>query len=853
MKTRKIYILLLLAILSPLPFVACDSANPEFEIRLDTDYTEVMEALHDSKQSLTDKMALIEAALHGGLEGNQTLFELIQEALESMDGSIQEKLAAVESVMKSSTTSLETKMALAEAAVKQGFADSNTQRQLIQDALNALEGSLEEILAELESVMESTNAQLETKLSLIDAAVASGFADQSQAEALVLSALSSTDTTLTEKLAAVQAAIESHTPELTTKLTLIEAAVNDGFVDDDALIELIKAAVSALEGTAQEKLSAIATAVSSGTASLETKLALVDAALNTDIADTSAALELIKQAVESLQGTMTDKLNALSAALSGQTTSLETKFGLIITSLTQGLSDQQGAIESLQTALEASLGNLDGDMLQAKADVLTQLSSIATKLSTAELASAFTDIVNAINTQTQTDAQTLDAIQKAVEKLVKEMGPLTISLTINLPPSGMKDAWAAGDSIFVFLSNVVAPKYLKLGYDGTQWNYKEKDGATDSSGCLGLNSGVKGAMTALYLPFGSGASVSSSGSSFVLSETMTPWYMTATLPYSVEEKTITGTMDFQVADGYLSFFLPDSEASAATEIELRNQHLTPQGIASISADGAITHTTIVYGAPLKGYFREGPQKGYIFGGVLSNDVRNVDTNYYFTLVKGGWKGNYYYKSVSTTLYRDSSGNRSETIASLSTWTPVTDYKPIDVGCNFRVGDNPLAYKRVYWSSRNLGATSDDRADEEATYGNYYAWGETSPKTDYSSATYSGTAEDDAARAALGGIWRMPKGGEWEILTGNQFKWEWKGKGYVVTSNVAGYDASLFIPAAGYYNGNELLSKGSYVRYWSSTLATTNNARVLSSYDTSTPMATYNMSCYLGLSVRPVTY
>jgi uncharacterized protein len=849
MKTRKIYIILLLAILSPLSFVACDSANPEIDIRFDTDYTEVMEALRDSRQSLVDKMALIEAALRGGLTGNQSLLGLIQEALESMNGSIQEKLKAIESVMKSSTTSLETKMALAEAAVKQGFADSKTQRQLIKDALDALGGSLEEKLAELESVMKSTNAQLETKLGLIDAAVSSGFADQSQAEALVQSALSSAGKTLVEKLAAVQAAIESHTPGLSTKLTLVEAAVKDGFVNDESLTELIKSAVSALEGTARQKLDDISAAVSNGTAGLETKLALVDAALGTDIADTAAALELIKQAVESLQGSTIEKLDALSAALSGQTTSLETKFGLIITALTQGLSGQKEAIESLQTALDSSLGSLDGDMLQAKTDILTQLSSIATKLSTTELASAFTDIVTAINTQTQTDAQTLAAIQKVVGKILKELGPLTISMTFNLPSSGMKDAWAAGDSIFVFLSNVPAPKYLKMGYDGTQWNYKEKDGATDSSGCLGLNSGIKGAMTALYLPFGSGASVSSSGTSFILSETVTPWYMIATLPYSVEEKTITGTMDFQVAEGYVSFFVPDTEASAATESELRNQHLTPQGIVSIAADGTITHTSIAHGAPLKGFFREGEQKGYIFGGVLSEDVRNVKTDYNFTLVKGGWKGSYYGCSVPATLYTGSADNRSVTLASPSAWTPITDYKPVDVGCDVEYSFQKF---RVYWASRNLGATSDDPADEEATYGNYYAWGETIPKTDYSSATYSGT-DDDAARAALGGIWRMPKGGEWERLTGDQFKWEWNGKGYVVTSNVAGYDASLFIPAAGYYKGNELLSKGSFSRYWSSTLTTTNNARVLASYDTSTPKVTYDMSRYLGLSVRPVTY
>lgn len=38
-----------------------------------------------------------------------------------------------------------------------------------------------------------------------------------------------------------------------------------------------------------------------------------------------------------------------------------------------------------------------------------------------------------------------------------------------------------------------------------------------------------------------------------------------------------------------------------------------------------------------------------------------------------------------------------------------------------------------WSTKNIGATNGDTA--ESWYGNYYAWGETETKSDYSWYTY----------------------------------------------------------------------------------------------------------------------
>ena len=72
---------------------------------------------------------------------------------------------------------------------------------------------------------------------------------------------------------------------------------------------------------------------------------------------------------------------------------------------------------------------------------------------------------------------------------------------------------------------------------------------------------------------------------------------------------------------------------------------------------------------------------------------------------------------------------------------------------------------VYWATCNVGA------ETPAEYGDYFAWGETSPKQNYTMVTYtyegdldniSGTRYD-AARVNWGGGWRMPTKEEMEEL------------------------------------------------------------------------------------------
>ena len=155
--------------------------------------------------------------------------------------------------------------------------------------------------------------------------------------------------------------------------------------------------------------------------------------------------------------------------------------------------------------------------------------------------------------------------------------------------------------------------------------------------------------------------------------------------------------------------------------------------------------------------------------------------------------------------------------------------------NYVVLDLGLSVK---WAHCNIGSTIS------SDYGDYFAWGETEPKTTYSWGTYkycNGTSntrtkyctnssygtvdnkttldpEDDAACVNWGGNWRMPTWTELQELMDN-CNWTWQS-----LNNVSGYlgvskknSVSIFFPAAGTVDGSELKYTGGYGYYMSSSL------------------------------------
>ena len=183
---------------------------------------------------------------------------------------------------------------------------------------------------------------------------------------------------------------------------------------------------------------------------------------------------------------------------------------------------------------------------------------------------------------------------------------------------------------------------------------------------------------------------------------------------------------------------------------------------------------------------------------------------------------------------------------------------------------------VKWASFNLGANKPEE------YGNYYAWGETEPKVDYSWSTYkwskNGTynsltkycsnaqygsngftdgkkkldIEDDAARVNLGDSWRMPTTVEVkELLESSITTISWTTvngvKGMRITSKTT--NNSILLPAAGNCKGESFVSQGNTGFYVSSVLPADDiHAWLYLLASTSVTVSTDR--CY-GFTIRPV--
>ena len=167
----------------------------------------------------------------------------------------------------------------------------------------------------------------------------------------------------------------------------------------------------------------------------------------------------------------------------------------------------------------------------------------------------------------------------------------------------------------------------------------------------------------------------------------------------------------------------------------------------------------------------------------------------------------------------------------------------DCNCNVTTGEwvDLGLPSGLLWASHNVGASSPEG------YGNYYAWGETSPKSVYGWSTYAYGSDydeltkycnnssyglngftdnltvlqsgDDAATANMGGGARMPTDEEWSELLSNTSSCWGRYNGVYGRCFTGTNGSSLFLPAAGYRYGSELDHAGSFGDYWSSSLGT----------------------------------
>ena len=181
---------------------------------------------------------------------------------------------------------------------------------------------------------------------------------------------------------------------------------------------------------------------------------------------------------------------------------------------------------------------------------------------------------------------------------------------------------------------------------------------------------------------------------------------------------------------------------------------------------------------------------------------------------------------------------------------------------------------LLWATCNVGAN----APEE--YGDYFAWGETTPKENYNWSTYrycNGSSSaltkycnnssygndgftdalttlessDDAATANWGSGWRMPTADEMRELQ-DYCVVVWTEQNGVNGRKFTGPNGnSIFLPAAGYRYDDSLDNDGSYGDFWSSSLYTDYPYYAWYLNFGSVNYGVSRYSRYYGFTVRPV--
>ncbi len=242
-------------------------------------------------------------------------------------------------------------------------------------------------------------------------------------------------------------------------------------------------------------------------------------------------------------------------------------------------------------------------------------------------------------------------------------------------------------------------------------------------------------------------------------------------------------------------------------------------------------------------------------------------------------------STDNALVAEVDSNGVVTALSVGAAVITVTYQGVNYNCNVFVTERSSAYEyvdlglSVYWATFNIGATKPEE------FGDYYAWGETETKTDYSWESYkwcNGSAntltkycdnseygnidnkylldpDDDVAHVKWGGKWYMPTIEEIGELM-DKCSWILETRGNIEGLKVTGPNGkSIFLPSAGFYSGTELIEldmfENSNVGYiWSSNRRNNNFSYCFFYYSGADGM---DMLCsntcyrYLGFPVRPV--
>ena len=413
----------------------------------------------------------------------------------------------------------------------------------------------------------------------------------------------------------------------------------------------------------------------------------------------------------------------------------------------------------------------------------------------------------------------------------------------------VKSKWADGDMIYLFFSNF-SSKFLELKYDRKAHGWKAlAQGGLEASD---LAAAVLGKMTAVFLPYGSGASIRLSGNRRIFTQGEEDlqycgyFLMAEDVSYTVSNGELDADLNLTTPalsgnDKLVHFDV--SGFTSGHQYELYQEHLKRLTFVGVSLDGKVVTTVQDKGKAIPGYEDNTSASTPIlsFSGVLDASVAGTAADYQFSVND----------VTDCVLYTRDAGEKTvggtlfAGLGDLSAPAVWTAMEYVDMGTRDEDG------KRVMWARRNIGATAEKG---EGSYGLYFAFGQTRGYALLGTfGNYTGIEDDhdfyeawdlsyeiedtwpeklmpeyDAAHVNLKGLWHMPDISDFKDLVNNTIGAGEEGKrimdtetpesGMTFISKING--AELFFPAANSLASPEdtyrLSIIGSGGDYWSRT-------------------------------------
>ena len=401
---------------------------------------------------------------------------------------------------------------------------------------------------------------------------------------------------------------------------------------------------------------------------------------------------------------------------------------------------------------------------------------------------------------------------------------IVVDLTINrtdAPWAGpdtrasYKKTWEEGDVVFVFFNGVAAPKYLEMKYIAGTWKATQKNGlnASDLSGAADKK------MSAVYLPYGSHATVAADGDKFVFRD----WnyngvfFMAESAAYTYETK-LTGELILKACPYASGVWVHFDVAGLNKDHDYALYEEGMQSIVfnSVSSSGIISYSAGERCTAIAGYYDK-KRNITSFSGFLTNDYVKNPVSYGFSIID----------ETDSVIYckgydaQKVPGPSAISLGNISNGWSATEFVYLGID---------LDGEKLCWAKKNLGASVEKG---EGSYGNYYAFNKVNGyglsgtfrhytcSHVFSEDTYDNDLTGDACQYELGGLWRVPTKEQFNALisqTSRSFKYslETVNFGLTLSSKLDGYmDKSIFFPAAGSVT-NEPTSQGLDGNYWTCT-------------------------------------